>query len=94
MAKAKARERFGVTPEGQQIRCNSGADGIVRMKENGLRGIRNRSNGAISPEKAMRAMPEWLTRHGVPPDPFLGRPYLIADPRNSLRELVTERIHR
>jgi hypothetical protein len=35
MAKAKARERLGVTIGGQQIRCKSGADGIVRMKENG-----------------------------------------------------------
>lgn len=32
-----ARERlgFGNKSLGQQIRCNSGADGIVRMKENG-----------------------------------------------------------
>jgi len=36
MVKAKARERLGVKTEGQQIRCNSGADGIVRMKENGF----------------------------------------------------------
>ena len=38
-----ARERFGfpLKPSGQQIRCNSGADGIVRMKENGVNLPRN-----------------------------------------------------
>jgi hypothetical protein len=29
----EARERFRHLPEGQQIRSDSGADGIVRMKE-------------------------------------------------------------
>ena len=29
-----ARERFRSWPEGQQIRCDAGADGIVRMEEN------------------------------------------------------------
>ena len=29
------RAPLGFRPRGQQIRCNSGADGIVRMKENG-----------------------------------------------------------
>jgi drug/metabolite transporter (DMT)-like permease len=34
---AKPASAFGpLGPEGQQIRCNSGADGIVRMKENGI----------------------------------------------------------
>lgn len=28
-----ARERFRAKPEGQQIRCEAGADGIVRMEE-------------------------------------------------------------
>ena len=31
-----ARERFGLMTGGQQIRCDSGADGTVRMKEKGV----------------------------------------------------------
>jgi hypothetical protein len=39
-ALAQARERLPLTRKGQQIRCESEADGIVRMKENGSRSPR------------------------------------------------------
>ena len=41
---AKPASAFGPRgPWGQQIRCNSGADGIVRMKENGTKRLAGRA---------------------------------------------------